>query len=51
MIGAETAYWGPGYVAPILQRAWDTCLELKAGGEDMNEAATEADENDHASQD
>ena len=38
---AETAYWGPGYVAPILHSAWETCLELKAVGEDVNEAATE----------
>jgi hypothetical protein len=38
---AETAYWWPGYVAPILHSAWDTCLELKAVREDVNEAATE----------
>ena len=41
MIGAETACWGPGHVAPILHPARDTCLELKAVGEDVNEAATE----------
>jgi len=28
-------------VAPILLSAWGTCLELKAGGEDVNKAATE----------
>jgi hypothetical protein len=38
---AETAYWGPGYVAPILHSARDTCLVLEAVGEDVNEAATE----------
>ena len=28
-------------MAPILHSAWDTCLVLKAVGEDVNEAATE----------
>ena len=28
-------------MAPILHCAWDACLELKAGGEDVNKAATE----------
>ena len=38
-----------GLCGSNLHSAWDTCLVLKAVGEDVGEAATELLKNDHAS--